>query len=242
QMRSLDIGATGMLAQQLNVEVISNNIANMNTAGFKSESVLFSEYLSEIEGDAAKLGDLSFVLDRGVARDMTEGSLENTSSALDMAIFGDGFFTVETERGERYTRNGHFGTDDLGRLTTRDGDAVLDENGQEIILDLAEEITVSEDGVISTSAGEVARLGLVRFEKPELLTKEGGALYASEDEPVEVEEVRIKQGMLESSNVAPILEMTKMIDISRAYQSASKMIETASELTRKAVDKLGQQK
>jgi len=226
-----------------NLDVVANNLANMNTDGFKSESVLFSEYMSKVPGEAARLGDLSFVLDRGVARDMTEGALAHTGGDLDVAILGEGFFVIGTEAGERYTRNGHFGVDDLGRLTTRDGDPVLDDSGQEILLDLAgAELSISEDGVISTSLGEIGRLGLVRFENPEGLSKEGGALYASEEEPERLETIRLKQGVLESSNVAPILEITKMIDISRAYESASKLIDTASELTRKAVEKLGQQK
>ncbi|MEM6850383.1 MAG: flagellar basal-body rod protein FlgF [Pseudomonadota bacterium] len=240
---ALLVGLSRQIALGRQMDVAANNLANMNTPGFKAEALLFEEYVSKIDGEKLDNGRLSFVLDSGVSRDVTNGAISATNAPLDVAIVGDGFFVVGGADADRYTRNGHFGLDDLGRLVTRDGDPVLDQDGAEIILDLeGEEVSVSEDGVISTSIGEVARLGVVEFEKPEDMRKVGGTLYETEEDPIEVDAPRIEQGALEMSNVAPILEMTRMIEVSRSYQSAGKLIETAGDLTRKAIEKLGRQK
>ncbi|MEM8986454.1 MAG: flagellar basal-body rod protein FlgF [Pseudomonadota bacterium] len=237
------VGLSRQMTLRRNMDVVANNLANMNTAGFKAEALLFQEYMSEYSGAAFNEDKLSFVLDRGVARDLTEGQLDSTGAPLDMAISGDGFFVVQTEAGERYTRNGHFGTDETGRLITREGDPVLDDAGQEIILNLeGGPITVAADGVISTGEAIVARLNIVTFENPAAMKKAGETLLATDEIPLPAEDARVAQGVLELSNVTPVLEITKMIDIMRSYQSVNKLMESSAELARKAVETLGKPK
>ena len=125
-MRSLDIAATGMLAQQRNVEVVSNNLANMNTSGFKSEKMMFVEHLVRSKNIESALGEKNaYVRDIATRRDFSEGSLEATGNPLDFGMSGDGFFTIQTEFGNQYTRNGHFQLDQDGQLVTEAGHPVM---------------------------------------------------------------------------------------------------------------------
>ncbi|GAB4517306.1 MAG: flagellar basal-body rod protein FlgF [Parvularculaceae bacterium] len=236
------VGLSRQMTLRRALDVAANNIANQNTIGFKAENLLFEEYLHKMNGAPAKLRDVALVLDSGVMRDMRQGALEETGAPLDVAIDGDGFFQIETDDGLRYTRNGHFTIDDQGRLVTRAGNPVLDEDGREIQINQEDgTLAIASDGTISTEIGEVARLGVYRFESLTSLKKIEGGLFESEDQPEPVETPNVRQGMLEASNVKSIVQMTRLIDIMRSYQSATRLIDSTEDLTKRTIRVLGQE-
>ena len=183
---------------------------------------------------------MSYVVDNGVSRDLTEGNLLITNNTFDVAIKGDGFFAIQTDNGERYTRNGHFILDSQGQLTTTNGDAVLSDGGAPITLGQDEGlVAILEDGTITSDLGTRGKIGLVEFDDESLLVKEGGSLLSTDQVANPVADPYLVQGAIEQSNVAPIIEMTKMIDVLRAYQAAGRLIETGEGLTVRAIRELG---
>ena len=173
--------------------------------------------------------------------DMSNGELVTTGNQLDVALDGDGYFVVSTPAGERYTRNGSFGRDDQGRLVTSAGNPVLDESGSEIQLSAEEtQLTIARDGTLSTEQGVRGRLGVVMFANPQELKLEGDSLWASLQTPEPAADTRVLQGMVEQSNVQPVVEMVRMIDNLRAYQASTELLNAGEELSRRAVQKLGE--
>lgn len=224
------------------LDVVANNIANADTTGFKVEQLLVSAELGPRARNHGVRTSPNFVLDNGLGRDFSQGALRPTARALDFGIDGEGaFFTVQTATGEAYTRDGAFTLDPEGRLVTEAGNPVLGDGG-EIILD--PELgtpAVAEDGTISQNGEAVGRLTLVRFDVLSVLQKGGDGLYrnTSNAAPMAANDAQVRQGMLEGSNVNPILEITNLIEISRAYERASRMIENAHDLSKRAVERLG---
>lgn len=230
----------GGLRRQM--DIVANNIANMNTNGFKGERMMFVEHLVKSPGGQRLLGEkLSFVRDIATLLDFSEGPVEGTGNPLDLAITGEGFFVVQTEDGERYTRNGRFKLDDGGQLVNQNGEPLLSTGNQPFFLGPEDtEITISRDGTVATNNGEIGRIKLVNFENPQLLKRSAGGLFAAEEEPRDVESPEIIQGMLEGSNVQPIIEMAKMIEIQRTYDSVRNFIEREDERMRNMVKEMGQ--
>jgi flagellar basal-body rod protein FlgF len=230
------IGLSRQMAMRRQMDVIANNLANMNTTGFKTEQLLFEEYLV----DAGNGRKMSFVQDVAVARDMSEGEMRPTGNPLDIALHGDGFLAVETDKGQRFTRSGHLRLDAEGRLVTREGDPVMDVDGRAIeFVAGATQVTITADGTISTPQGPVGRLAVVTFENRQALKPVGGGLYETDQQPEPDEDPQIQQGMIEASNVEPITEMTNMIEVMRAYTSTQQMLDTDSDLRRRAIRDLG---
>lgn len=238
---TLLIGLSQQMAMRRQMDIIANNMANMSTTAFKAEDVLLEEYPVEVDtGDLQPL-ELSFVEDMSVIRNMTEGRLQTTGGSLDLAISGDAFFTVSTPEGERYTRNGHFMLDADGRIVTQDGRPLLGESGTEFVIRPDEtDISIAHDGTLSTSAGTKGRIALVQFTNPSDMETIGSSLYKTDQTPEPAQGAKITQGSLEESNVEPIVEMTKMLEMVRAYQSVTNMMERANELARRAVRDIGQ--
>ncbi len=238
---TLLIGLSQQMAMRRQMDIIANNIANMSTTAFKAEDVLFNEYPVRVDiGDLRQL-DLSFVEDVAVIRNLAEGPMEHTDSPFDLAISGEGFFTVSTTAGERYTRNGHFTLDGEGRIVTHDGNPLLDAGGSEFVIGPSEtDITIAHDGSVSTSAGSKGRIGLVQFPHPGDMETVGSSLYKTDQRPEPAQGAELVQGALEQSNVSPVLEMTKMLEMVRAYQSVTNIMERANELSRRAIRDMGQ--
>jgi flagellar basal-body rod protein FlgF len=224
------------------LDVTANNIANMDTTGFKVESLMESTTPGAPARDLGLNKPAQFVLDTGLARDFTQGELKQTNSPLDVAIAGSGFFQVQTPQGVRYTRDGAFAIDNQNRLVNGQGYPVLDDGGAEIRFDpLLASPTISKEGDVSQGNQRVGRLGVVDFPTPAVLSKQGGNLYAntSNAQPGPAANAVVHQGMLEGSNVKPILEVTNLIQISRAYEQVSQMITTVNDLSEQAVNRLG---
>lgn len=222
------------------LSVIANNVANTNTTGFKSEHMMFMEHPVRSRGGQRILGDkVAYVRDISTVRDLSEGSFRETGNPLDMAIHGEGYFVVQTENGERYTRNGRFQLDDAGQLVTQHGDPVLSDSGQPFFFAPGDvDIQVARDGTLSTRDGPLGRLRIVTFDNPHELKAVAGGLFTSEAAPVDAERRDVVQTMLESSNVEPIIEMTRLIDVNRNYKQAQKLIEAEDERMKKMVREL----
>ena len=231
------IALSRQLGLRRNMDIVANNMANMNTTAYKAERLIFKEYLQK-----PTISDKqSFTQDIGTMRDTSEGPLVATDNPLDLAISGEGFFTIETPLGNRYTRHGRFQLDAENRLVTGQGNPVLDKGGNEINIPVnVGRIEISKDGTISVGAGAVAQLGLVKFENEQLLRRSANNLYIAPDEelPQDVERPHIAQGMLEESNVQAIAEFSEMIRIHRQYQSLGRSIQQEHERQMKAINRL----
>ncbi|OAN53850.1 flagellar biosynthesis protein FlgF [Paramagnetospirillum marisnigri] len=238
------IALSRQAALQRQLDVIANNMANTNTMGFKGEQMLFREFLVPTRSsERAVGGKLSFVQDVGVLRDTREGPLTKTDNPLDFAIHGDGYFQIETEAGMRYGRNGHFRLDQSGMLVNSQGFAVMDDRDQPIIFAPNEtRIEVSEDGTVSTENGRVAKLKVVKFANDQNLRSAGDSLFETSDEPEVVARPAVIQGMMEESNVQPVVEMTRMTQILREYQGVQKMIDAEHDRQMKAMQTLSNAK
>ena len=218
------------------MDVVANNIANMNTTGYKQQRMLFQEYLDKPERNER----VSFVQDYGLMRDVRPGVLTVTNNTLDLALRGEGYFTVETLSGPRYTRAGAMQLNGDRELVDANGLPVLSEGDARITIPAnVASITVSGDGTVSSEQGEIAKLKVVTFDDQQLMSELGGGLYATDQEPVPVAQPQVTQGALETSNVQPIVETTQMIDVLRQYQSTQRMIDTEHERLRTAIQRLG---
>lgn len=239
---TLLIGLSHQIAAYRSMDVIANNIANASTPGYKRESVKFEEYVENappVEGQDAQTS-LSFVQDAGTGRDLGEGPIEKTSAPFDLAINGPGYFTVKTANGDRYTRNGHFTLDSEGRLATQDGDLLQGEGGEITVTSDDGDIQIADDGTITGAKGQLGKLKLVQFDNEPALQKQGASLYATNQQPKTVESPNIKQGALESSNVEPVVEISHMLEVTRAYEMTANLTQSQQDLMRQAIDKLGQ--
>ena len=238
------IGLSRQAALWRQLEVVANNMANANTPAYKGEQMMFREYLVPTRSsDRAMGGKLSFVQDVGVLRDVREGPVTKTDNTLDFAIHGDGYFQIETESGMRYGRNGHFRMDQTGMLVNSAGFAVMDSRDQPIIFAPNESrIEVSEDGSVSTENGVVAKLKVVTFANDQELKNAGDSLFETTQDPNVVDRPTIVQGMIEESNVQPVVEMTRMTQILREYEGVQKMIDAESDRQLKAIQILSNAK
>lgn len=237
------IALSRQAALQRQMDVVAHNLANMNTTGFKGEKVMFIDELVKSRGGDRRLYEnLAFVRDIATMRDTTEGQLQKTEDPLDLAVRGNGYFAVETDDGERYTRKGNFRLDQTGQLVTEDGHPVLSSGGQPIFFSPADrEITIGRDGSISTNNGQLGRLRVVSFENEHSLRATGNGLYETESLPRDVERPEVLQGMLEGSNVEPIREMANMVEVHRAYDNVKNLIEREHDRMQRTIRELGGQ-
>lgn len=222
------------------MDVVANNIANVNTPGFKRESAKFEELVQQLkpaEGDT-RTQTISFVRDAGIARDLSGGRIESTGSPFDLAINGNGYFAVQTQGGERYTRNGHFTLNADGIIVTSDGDPVLGDGGPVTIAVDDGDISFGRDGTISGKQGQIAKLRLVNFADERGMRKEGASLYSTSQAAAPAVDAVVQQGMLESSNVQPVLEISRMIEVMRSYDATSTLAKSTEDMKRQAIQKL----
>lgn len=243
---ALMIGLSRQMTLRQSLDIVANNIANSNTAGFKVESLLLEHVPAPTAEHQDGPSEIHFADVWGMARDFRQGSLEFTDRTFDFAIDGEGFFGVESPTGEEYTRDGRFHIDDIGQLVTADGAPVLDANTRApIILNpAANEVRVVDGGSIIEDGVEVGRIGVFNIENRGQLTKEGNGRYslppaAPEDLPLAEFDPVVQQGYVESSNVQPVIQLTDMMNITRSYERVSKFLSDTHELNRKALERLG---
>lgn len=229
------------IALRRSLDVVANNIANSSTTGFKRQGVQFETYISRPSFKQST----SFVYDRATFRDTTPGTIKSTGNPLDLAIQGDGYFQIQTPQGVQYTRAGAFRTDNQGQIVTSGGLPVLSDAGQPISLsEDASDITISGDGTITaqigtaTSRAQLGRIGVVQFENDQALEPTEANLLTTNQTPTPVTESVIAQGSIEDSNVKPVLEMTNLIQIQRAYERAASLISQENSRLTSAIEKL----
>ena len=241
--------ASGTTAQMQRLEILSNNLANASTAGFKADHPVFGTYLPMEESDAGEappddtlqLPGSTHVKIGATRTDFSSGLLRRTGNALDAALVGPGFFVVQTDGGEQYTRDGQFRLDESGRLVSSDGQPVMGDGGE--IRLAGDQVTIVVSGGIWIDGAQVARLKTVVFDTPEKLQKMGRTRFSAPPEvtPRSPENpVGVKQGYLEQSNVDTIRTMTEMIDTLRAYESYQKAMRSADDSTAKVINEVGQ--
>jgi flagellar basal-body rod protein FlgF len=236
------IALSRQTALRRQMDVVANNIANMNTAGFKGERMMFVEHLVKSKGGERILGDkVSYTRDIATMRDLSEGPLEQTGNPLDVAITGEGYFTIQTETGNRYTRNGRFQLDEGGQLVTQSGAPVLSDGGQPFFFAPGDgKISIGRDGTVSTANGDLGRLAVVTFDNQHRLRPTGGGLFATEGEAKPVERPTVSQGMLEGSNIQPVVEMSRLIEVQRTYESVKNFLEKEDDRMRSMVRDLAE--
>jgi flagellar basal-body rod protein FlgF len=243
---TLLVSLSHQLAAYRSMDVIANNIANVSTPGFKRESVKFEEYISSMRPAEGETGpkSISFVQDTGVSRDLRPGTLLMTNAPFDVAVGGKGYFAVQTANGERYTRDGHFSLDTDGNLVDSNGNKVMGDGGPITLTPDDGTIHFAEDGTITgqTTTGTTNQLGKLRvvdFENDSTLQAEGNNLFSTDQPAQTATDGRVQQGMLENSNVEPVVEMAKMIDVMRAYEATANLSQAQEDLMKSAIDKLG---
>jgi flagellar basal-body rod protein FlgF len=172
-------------------------------------------------------------------RDMSEGAMRSTGAPFDLALHGKGYFVVQTANGERYTRNGHFSLDQAGQIVDDAGDALQGDGGAVTINTDDGDIHIGADGTLSGKNGQIAKLRVAAFSDEKSMTKDGGSLYSASGQPTEATGVEMHQGMLEESNVRPVVEISRMVELMRSYQAVATMNKSQEDLMRQAIDKLG---
>jgi len=235
------ISLSRQMALQRQMDVVANNMANINTSGFKGEQVLFEQYVMPVarDQDFQNLDQpLSFVQDWATIHDLSGGAMVQTGSELDVGLNGDGFFAVQTPGGERFTKAGNFQLSANGTLVDANGNPVLGNGGPIQFGPEESNILIGSDGSISSSAGQKGKLRLVEFQNPQALTREGSNLWAG-GTPVAATNTRAMQGFVEKSNVSGVSEMAEMIRVQRAYESAASLTQKQDELRRSAIQRLG---
>jgi flagellar basal-body rod protein FlgF len=228
-------GVETMMAQERRMDQISNNMANVNTTGYKKEDLTFWEMMFNTADSRPRVGKALKII-----TDQEQGAAKETGNPLDFTIAGKGFFKIQTPAGIRYTRNGNFTLNNQGQLSTADGNLVIG-NGGPIVLPNAH-VQVSENGQLSANGIPIDQLGVVSFADPTGLEKEGANMFRAKDLTVQEKPVlapKIQQGFLEGSNVNIVSEMTGMIDLQQAYQSQQKAIQTTDELDQQSTSRVG---
>ncbi len=223
-------------------EVLAHNVANADTPGFRAQRPVFAEFIARQDGGTAAPGGrpVAYVQDRATWREMEPGSVQATGNPLDVAISGEGFFAVETPRGERFTRAGRFSIGDGGRLVDMQGFAVMGAEGNAIaICPNDTRITIQGDGTVRSENGTLGRLRVVTFGNPQALRAEGDRLFDPAGEaPQAVERPAVVQGALEGSNVRPVMEMTRLTAELREFQFAAQFAEREGERLSTAVERI----
>lgn len=214
------------------MSVLANNIANAATTGYRAGGITFSEFIKSAPGTES----VSMATANVQTTSLEQGALKRTGGSFDFAIEGTGFFLVQTPEGERLTRAGAFTPNANGDLVTMDGHLVLDGGGAPIFIPPdAQGVDVSSDGTFSVDGAPFGQIGLYRPNNPLDLNREAGVMFEAPDGYEPVEEGRVLQGFLENSNVDPILQIARMIDVQRAYEMGQTFLENEHNRIRDAV-------
>lgn len=236
------VGLSRQLTLQRQLDMIANNVANVDTAGFKAQTMLVKEQkLSPAAANEFQRPDrpISFVLDDGNVYDFQPGQMVATGNDLDVAVDGKGWFVVGTPAGDRYTRNGSFAIGPDGVLQTRDGNPVMTESGPLTLQPNETRVAIAADGTISTNQGVRGKLRVVDFAAAGDLKKAGETLFTGND-PQPATLPRLVQGQIEKSNVRAVVEISRLIEVGRTYQNVANWMNNVDDLRRNAIDKLSQ--
>lgn len=218
------------------MQVVANNIANISTAGFRREGVVFAEHIERLEVAPS----LSMARAAGRQIDLSQAGMSQTGSMWDFAIQGSGFFLIKTPQGQHLTRAGSFTPNADGELVTPDGYRLLDEGGAPVFVPPdAKAATLAKDGTLSSDGVPIARIGLWQPTDPNALLHQAGTLYSAPSGVEPAEEATLFQGFVEESNVNAVSEIARMIEVQRAYEMGQKLLERDDERVRSVIQTLG---
>jgi len=238
-IKGIYTSAAGMIARQTELEAVSNNLANVNTTGYKADRRLFR---ATITGELLQGKSPDWRADNApfyeINTDFTAGALTQTGNPLDIAIGGKGFFAVETEAGVAYTRNGNFSLNADNELINAQGHRMLGESGP-IRID-GKQVAVAENGDLFVDGVNAGRLMVVDFAEPYKLKRMEGGYFVPEEgtEAIPAEAPRLQQGRIESANIDPVAEMVRMIELNRAFESCQKAVQAQDETLKLAVSEI----
>ena len=235
-IRALYTAASGMMVESQKLDVLTNNLANGQTPGYKAVDLVRA---SQSAGPAVPRSDIQTAFAEQF-HSPVPGQLRPTGVPFDFALEGTGYFAVETKGGTAYTRNGHFRRHADGSLTDGAGNAVLGQKGP-VQLPNTADVTVAEDGTLFAGSKRVDRLKVVEFADPRTLRSSGASLvYPTAAAVPEASEARVLGGTLEDSNVSTVSEMARMVEATRAFESYQKVIQTVmDDITGAAVNRIG---
>jgi flagellar basal-body rod protein FlgF len=230
------VATAGAVAQSQALDATANNIANASTAGFHGDRVTFKEQLG-----VARSADVAMVSPGTTRVDAQAGALTQTDNPLDLALDGDGYFTVQTANGPRYTRAGNFQIDEQRNLVTADGYQVLGEGGPISLPPGASTVAVDTDGTVSADGAAVGKLELARF-APNQMKREGGSLFSATGGKLTGDAPKVRSGMLEASNVNIVRGVVDLVKVSRTYESLMRVIQGYHDVESRAARDLGSPK
>ena len=236
---SLYVGLSRQVVLEHAMNMVANNVANANTAGYRAQNPMFEEYISKERYDK---NDLSMVFDRGQYDTILPGPTQFTGNTYDVALQGPGFMQVLTPSGEtQYTRAGNLTVNNNNELVTASGFKVSGPGGSGISIPAgSKEVVITDQGEVTADGNVTGRIGVVEFDNVQDLQPEGNGLYSAKSPGHPATETLMKQGSLEGSNVNAIQETTRMIDILRTYQMTMRMIQNEQERQVAAIQKLAQ--
>ena len=233
---SIYVGLSGQVALESKMAVIANNVANMATPGYKGQNAVFKEYISD---QRRMKEDVSLVYDYGQYQMTDPGPIKVTGNSLDVALVGPGFFGIQTPEGTQYTRAGNFSLNALGQLVNARGALVANAGGGVITIPSdAKYVSIDQTGAIYTDQGQVDKLMVSEFANYQKLDPQGNGLYKTDEAAKPATETKVLQGKLEGSNVSPVVEMTRMIDVSREYQAVQNMMQNEHERMRTMIQRM----
>ncbi len=257
--QAIYVAASGAIVQRMRLEVLANNLANINTSGFKEDKSVFTNYMRKTKdqitqnsteyqsaGESERLFPYQScnvqVKFDGTRTDFSPGPVSHTGNTLDFAIDGNGFFCIESPQGEKqYTRKGNFTLNEEGTLVTQDGMLVLSEKDGDITI-MGTSITVDEKGNIFVDGNQVDTVKVIDFDRPYSLKKVGDTQFAPVNSDViekETDNYKVMQEFVELSNVDPIKVMTEMIEVHRAFESYQKIMKSMDEIVAKSINEVG---
>jgi flagellar basal-body rod protein FlgF len=234
------VAGSRLVAQERAIEVRAMNLANVNTPGFQASRVQFAEWLNLQRNGAALPGEpqIAYTQDRATWRDPKQGALTQTGNPFDLAVRNGGYFTVNTAQGPRLTRNGKFGPLPNGTIGDDAGNALLDVTGQPIQMAQGDtQVTITGDGAVASQNGPLGKIGVVKPDDPMKLQAEGSSLFRANTPTSQAPVPAVVQGVLEGSNVPPVLEVTQMMNGLRDYQFTTQLIQAEDDRIRSTIDK-----
>jgi len=249
---ALLVGLSRQMALSREIDIVANNVANIDTNGYKADNAVFGEFLTSSARDKqfnARDERVSFVQDRATWIDMSPGAIQRTGNPLDVAIDGNAYFVVQTPRGQRYTRNGSLSIDPTGNLITSEGYQVQGTGGPITFQNTDRDITIAENGTITVREGSGTtdsprgQLQIVGFAQPQLLQKDGGSTFtapAAAAAGPAPQGARVVQGSIEKSNVRGVYEMTRMIEITRSYSDIAGVLQQQNDQRKNALQQLSE--
>ena len=249
---ALLVGLSRQMALSHELDIIANNIANIDTTGYKSDNAAFGEFLMPHASDQQFSGSdrrVSFVQDRSSWIDFSPGAIERTGDPLNVAIDGPGYLVVQTPQGQRYTRNGAISTNAAGQLVTSEGYQVVGDGGPITFQATDHDVAISPSGIITVREGAGTadsprgKLQLVSFDQPKRLQKDGGSTFMAPNgvnaNPASAN-TRVVQGAVEKSNVRAVEAMARMIEITRSYSDIAAILQQQGDQRRNALQQLSQ--